>query len=187
MKHKSGNIWVSLLALLILIGVIFAALYFLGKNRNSSGTVTSDPVVYNGVAASQIYGVYVSGLNPLNVNVNVDDYSVKVIPKSGASLEYTVSNRTYNINQLEDLTDGFTISRADGKLTLVPVGGLEEILSAVLGTSVSVPSLDSFDYSTELFSCLILASDGSSLCTIDFGLIYSAVSGVELDCTGVVF
>lgn len=170
-----------IVTVLLLAGVLFGVCYYVGWRANQISHNLQ--VLYDGVAVDNLVGLSTAYSAPLVFQVTGEDYTVKVVPATGAKITYLIDGQARKLADLTDLTAGFVIDAEDGIVTIKPRGSLETILSVVTGRSVTLP--EESDLEQDLFT--IVFAQGDTEYRASCGLYRFDVRGVELSEGRLVF
>ena len=161
----------ALLVLILTAGILFGACYFVGRKP------VKFSVKYDGNEIGDELGGIAAGTGePLTLEVT-GAYTYKVVPREGVKLTFKEGDKTRELSEFTDVTEGFCFTKDGDKLTVTPVGGLSAVIAAVTGKDASVGE---YDDASDLFTLLIQSEDGKEVRKIHFGLYRYEVDSVKL-------
>lgn len=170
---KWSKILTYVLVVLLIFGVIEAAVYFLLPSENKNGKYTDFTVAFNGNAvalesemtiyAGQNYEFTVAYSNEGEAIENPYDFSVDIIPNATLATEfqYTVDGEEKWFTDLVSMKDAFSIEMTDNGFTLQAPEAftMQDILSQVYtGKTVDVP--DNIEYG-KYFTLVVSSYDNA--------------------------
>lgn len=188
-----GKVVAYILVLLVVAGVIAVIVRF-------TGGFTSDfKTFYVSVDGKDVLtsagGYEVTNEKPLTVDVkytfgsaggDVSGYSVKVVPHAveGKDFDFTLDNQVYSFQAETDLTAGFDISREETSFTIMPKGGVTEVLRAVYPNN-EIGDCSDKGYE-DMYALIVTSYNGEASVTLYFSVLQE-VAGVTLDQEVIVF
>lgn len=162
----------ALLVLILAAGILFGACYFVGRKPAKFS------VKYDGnEIGDELGGIAASTGEPLTLEVT-GAYTYTIVPRAGVKLTFKEGDKSRELSEFTDMTAGFRFTKDGDKLTVIPVGGLSSVISAVTGKDAVVGD---YDDAADLFTLLVRSEDGKQTRQIHFGLYRYEVDGVKLE------
>lgn len=120
------------------------------------------------------------------VNNEISGYSVKIVPNiiSGKDFDFITDGAFYSYQSEKDLTAGFDIHYSETSFTVLPKGGITEILSAVYPGKTITDCRDKAY--KDMFALVITSYNGEASVTVCFSVV-EKISGVILDREVIIF
>lgn len=195
-KIKITNIITYIVALLLVAGIVSAAVYYyddvesmFDDNYSTFSVSMGDNLFLS--EQSDITFPFDTELRfsvaydwPRFASIKNNSYSVKVVPCVENDFDFTVDGNIFSFAAEEDITSAFNVVQYADYFTMTVPSSIVTVLKSIYPVGeIVVPDLD---VKKDYYTLIVTASDGKELIKLSFKY-FSIVEGVELSVSALEF